>query len=159
MGWSLPLSGVIRREALLETSLYRNYSGADKVLLAELALQGRFHEIGEELFAKRMHRGWHPLQDHPRARRARGWSIGRHPPAQDAPRLHQNDPSGRSWRPQRLHCMVTIVGMARRREVWRRLVVPGPDNFLGIVFRRQILGDVRPIRKPGARARRAILRA
>jgi hypothetical protein len=57
IGWSLSLSGVIRREALLRTSLYRNYSGADKVLLAELALQGRFHEVDQDLFAKRIHQG------------------------------------------------------------------------------------------------------
>jgi hypothetical protein len=35
---------------------------------------------------------------------------------------------------QRLHCMTTVVGMARRREVWRRLVIPGPDNFWGFSF-------------------------
>jgi hypothetical protein len=35
---------------------------------------------------------------------------------------------------QRLHCIVTIVGMARRREVWRRLLVPGPDNYWGFSF-------------------------
>jgi hypothetical protein len=35
---------------------------------------------------------------------------------------------------QRLHCLVTVVGMARRREVWRRLVIPGPDNFWGLSF-------------------------
>jgi hypothetical protein len=38
--------------------------------------------------------------------------------------------------PQRLHCMITIVGMARRPQVWRRLLVPGPDNFLGLSFSR-----------------------
>jgi len=38
--------------------------------------------------------------------------------------------------PQRLHCMITIVGMARRPQVWRRLLVPGPDNFLLLSFSR-----------------------
>jgi hypothetical protein len=30
--------------------------------------------------------------------------------------------------------MTTVVGMARRREVWRRLVIAGPDNFWGFSF-------------------------
>ena len=57
MGWAVPLSGVIRKETLLRTSLYATYYGADKVLLAELALQGRFLQLREELLAKRVHRG------------------------------------------------------------------------------------------------------
>ena len=32
---------------------------------------------------------------------------------------------------QRLHCMVSVAGMARKREMWRRLLLPGPGNFLG----------------------------
>jgi glycosyltransferase involved in cell wall biosynthesis len=57
MGWALPLSGVVRKDVLLKTSLYSNYYGADKVLLAELALQGRFHQVNQDLFAKRVHQG------------------------------------------------------------------------------------------------------
>jgi glycosyltransferase involved in cell wall biosynthesis len=131
MGWSLPMSGVVRSEALLRTSLYRNYSGADKVLLAELALQGRFHEIGEELFAKRMHEGCtHYKTTRERAEHETGGSGG-------IPQVRMlidyttmtfaADLNAR----QRLHCMVTVAGMARRPQVWRRLLVPGPDNYLG----------------------------
>jgi hypothetical protein len=35
---------------------------------------------------------------------------------------------------QRLHCMVTIVGMARRRGIWRRRLAPGPDDYCGLSF-------------------------
>jgi glycosyltransferase involved in cell wall biosynthesis len=134
MGWSLPMSGVIRREALLRTSLYRNYSGADKVLLAELALQGRFYEIGEELFAKRMHQGCtHYKTTRERAEHEAKGSGG-------IPQVRMlidyttmtfaADLSAR----QRVHCMLTVIGMARRPQVWRRLLVPGPDNYLGWSF-------------------------
>jgi glycosyltransferase involved in cell wall biosynthesis len=132
MGWALPLNGVIRRNALVRTSLYGNYAGADKVLLAELALQGRFHEIGEELFAKRMHRGGFHYKT--TRERAEHESKGRRVIPQvmmlrDYTRMALAADLSMQ---HRLHCMVTILGMARRGEVWRRLLIPGPDNYLGI---------------------------
>jgi glycosyltransferase involved in cell wall biosynthesis len=134
MGWSLPLSGVIRTDALRRTSLYGNYSGADKVLLAELALQGRFHEVSEELFAKRIHQGC----THFKTTRERAEHESRGPRCipqfmmlQDyAKMVLAADLSAR----QRLHCMMTIAGIARRGEVWRRLLIPGPDNYFGLSF-------------------------
>lgn len=47
--------GVIRSEAMRRTGLHRPYNGAEKVLLAELSLQGRFAEIDEPLFYSRWH--------------------------------------------------------------------------------------------------------
>ena len=53
--WCFQCFGVVRRDALLRTSRHGNYWGADKVLLAELALLGRFHQVREQLFAQRIH--------------------------------------------------------------------------------------------------------
>jgi glycosyltransferase involved in cell wall biosynthesis len=134
MGWSLPLSGVIRREALLRTSLYHSYSGADKVLLAELALQGRFHELDEELFAKRIHRGCtHYKSTRERAEHECNGSRGvpQVMMVRDYTKMTFAAPLTAR---QRLHCLVTIVGMGRRPDVWRRLLVPGPDNYFGLSF-------------------------
>jgi glycosyltransferase involved in cell wall biosynthesis len=137
MGWSLPLSGVIRRDALLATGLYASYSGADKVLLAELVLKGRFHEVEEELFAKRIHRGC----THYKTTRERAQHEAKEPagiPQVSMVRDYTKMTFAADLNSfQRLHCMVTIVGMARRPEVWRRLLVPGPDNFLGLSFARR----------------------
>jgi hypothetical protein len=47
--------GLIRRDALKTTSLIGRYWSSDRVLLAELSLIGRFHEIDEELFFRRKH--------------------------------------------------------------------------------------------------------
>jgi glycosyltransferase involved in cell wall biosynthesis len=135
MGWCLPLSGVIRKDALLRTSLYRSYYGADKVLLAELALHGRFFQVGEELFGKRVHRGGtHYKSTRERAEHESKGPIGIPPQVK---MLHDYikmtltaDMSSR----QRLHCLVTIVGIARRRDVWRRVLLPGPDNYWGLSF-------------------------
>jgi glycosyltransferase involved in cell wall biosynthesis len=47
--------GVIRREALQGTALIANHVGADRTLLIELALRGRFVGVPEALFVNRDH--------------------------------------------------------------------------------------------------------
>ena len=47
--------GVIRASTLRSTPLIADYIASDRVLLAELGLLGRFHEIGEYLFFSREH--------------------------------------------------------------------------------------------------------
>jgi glycosyltransferase involved in cell wall biosynthesis len=49
--------GVGRRRAFLNTLLLRTYYGADKVFLAEMALEGRIGRVPEELFNRRCHDG------------------------------------------------------------------------------------------------------
>lgn len=44
---------LIRREALVGTGLHGNYGGSDRVLIAELALRGRWVRIDEPLFINR----------------------------------------------------------------------------------------------------------
>lgn len=51
------LFGLIRREVLSKTCLIGNYNSSDEVLLAELALLGKFYEIPEALFFRRYHKG------------------------------------------------------------------------------------------------------
>jgi len=47
--------GLIRAKTLKKTELIRNFIHADTVLLAELTLQGKFWEIPEALFYRRLH--------------------------------------------------------------------------------------------------------
>ncbi len=49
--------GVLRTAALRRTRLIEPYISADRVLLAELALQGRFRRIAEVLLKRRRHEG------------------------------------------------------------------------------------------------------
>ena len=135
MGWCLPLSGVIRKAALLRTSLYRNYYGADKVLLAELALQGRFFQVDEDLFRKRVHRdGTHYKSTRERARHEFGGAVGI-PPQMKMLRDYVNMVFAAPLNArQRMHCLFTIAGIACRRDVWRRLLIPGRDNYWGLCF-------------------------
>ena len=56
MRWCFALYGVARTDAI-RRAVHPSFYGADKVLLAELSLLGRFHEIDEPLFVKRVHLG------------------------------------------------------------------------------------------------------
>jgi glycosyltransferase involved in cell wall biosynthesis len=55
--WCFEIFGVIRRAVLVETSSFCDlyFYGADKVILAELSLRGRFAEIPDVLFFRRCH--------------------------------------------------------------------------------------------------------
>jgi glycosyltransferase involved in cell wall biosynthesis len=51
----LPLFGVVRAAALRRTGLMDSRPNCDRLLLAELSLHGRFHELDEPLFLQRDH--------------------------------------------------------------------------------------------------------
>jgi len=55
--WVNPHYGVIRATALAKTRLMPSYPGGDYRLLAELSLLGKFVEIPEYLFVRRVHPG------------------------------------------------------------------------------------------------------
>ncbi len=53
--WCFEVYGLGRSEVLRQTPLIASYTGSDRVLLADLALRGRFHEIPTYLFFNREH--------------------------------------------------------------------------------------------------------
>ncbi len=57
MNWCTAVFGVIRADALKRTHLHGSYYEADRVLLAELAVLGRFRQLDEPLLLKRCHGG------------------------------------------------------------------------------------------------------
>lgn len=50
------MNGVVRRQALLDVSTMGSHMGADIVLMAELALKGKFVLLSDRLFCRRMSR-------------------------------------------------------------------------------------------------------
>lgn len=62
--WGTHMFGVVRREALQQTSLLPNFAGSDRAMLAELALIGRFRCASEPLFLKRFHANVSSALDH-----------------------------------------------------------------------------------------------
>ncbi|KQX62917.1 hypothetical protein ASD06_12960 [Angustibacter sp. Root456] len=53
--WCYPVYGLMRRRVLLDTRLLRPHNSSDAVLLVELALRGRWHQVPERLFYSRRH--------------------------------------------------------------------------------------------------------
>jgi glycosyltransferase involved in cell wall biosynthesis len=53
----LPIFGLHRTSVLRRTGLLGHYAGSDRVLLAELALNGKFREVPEPMFLHREHPG------------------------------------------------------------------------------------------------------
>ena len=53
--WSVDSYGLIRRSALNRTRLLEPIYGAEKVLMAELSLYGKYHHIPDLLFNQRIH--------------------------------------------------------------------------------------------------------
>jgi len=68
-----PVFGLVRRDTLLQTRLIGSYSSADRVLLGELVLAGRFHEVPEVLFLKRHHPRQHWRVHRTRSSRQAWW--------------------------------------------------------------------------------------
>lgn len=57
MNWCTAVFGIVRTDALKRTHMHASYYEADRVLLAELALLGRFVQLDEPLMVKRCHAG------------------------------------------------------------------------------------------------------
>ncbi|WP_435011860.1 glycosyltransferase family 2 protein (plasmid) [Tundrisphaera lichenicola] len=55
--WMNAVVGLVRTEALRKSRLMPSYSGGDYRVLGELSLLGKFHEIPEVLFERRIHPG------------------------------------------------------------------------------------------------------
>ena len=55
--WVNALYGLIRAEALRKTRLIARYQGGDYRVLSELALMGKFVEISDCVFLRRLHKG------------------------------------------------------------------------------------------------------
>src|SRR5207244_11841647 len=54
-GWVNSILGLIRSKALSKTRLLASYGGGDYSLLGELSLLGKFYEIPDYLFLRRIH--------------------------------------------------------------------------------------------------------
>jgi glycosyltransferase involved in cell wall biosynthesis len=122
--WCVQCFGVIRRDAFLRTSGHGNYWGADKVFLAELALQGRFLQVREQLFAQRVHDGCsygkkdiHELEEHIDTAGSRGFYHALM--FMDYIKLAMTaDISIR----QRMHCLSSVARLTLRPGPWRQIL-------------------------------------
>ena len=123
-GWSVRCYGVIRSDALRQTGMLRAVYGYEKVLMGELALQGRYHIVPETLFFQRVH----PQAASSKASAAEQHEImaaGQKKPRRSIPRLqllagHLRAIAGMPIGTyQRLRCLFWIPVYLLQIEKWR----------------------------------------
>jgi hypothetical protein len=129
----LPIFGLARTEAFERTLLHRPFYGADKVIVAELALQGRIVEVPEVLFFRRTHPGASSrLQSN--GQRARWTDPNRSGGFLPLTMLvaYASAVRDADLSPlDRARCLGVVAGKAVGRETWGKVLVPGPRNYLG----------------------------
>lgn len=129
--------GVIRSDMLRKVAWRKNYFGHDKVILAELALLGRFQQIDEILFFKRLRQG----QSLDYGTKELAMLVNPDVYSGNAKMLMLRDYFAAVRRTplnarQRLHMYWTLARLVRRPSLFRHIFVPGQGNYLGIGSRR-----------------------
>jgi glycosyltransferase involved in cell wall biosynthesis len=71
-GWCNLVFGVIRSNALRQTALIGKYDSSDYILVGELALLGKLHQLPDHLFLRRDHPGRSALA-HPGPQKSTAW--------------------------------------------------------------------------------------
>lgn len=134
-GWSGVIHGLMRREVLADFMPYRDYFGADRLLLTQLALRGPMVPVKDGLFVQRYHdsnssrRSTRELAGLLTGRPPRGLIFPMGKAFVDYLRLFQH-PSLNTVERLRLTRYLFFHGM--RPDVLWNLVVPGPNNYFGL---------------------------
>lgn len=128
--------GVMRSDLLRRTSLHGSYYGSDKVLLAELALLGRFESVAEPLFIKRCHGDMSATLN---TRQRAKWIDPAAPYRVPQIQVLKGYLASLSLVPltptERIRCLRSIARKVFNAGTMRRLLLPGPANYLGIEAR------------------------
>lgn len=129
--------GVIRSDILRKVAWRKNYYGHDKVILAEIALLGRFQQIDETLFFKRSRQG----QTVDYSPKELAVIVNPDVYSGNAKMLMLRDYIAAVRRTplsagQRLHMYWTLARLVGRPGLFRHVFVPGQGNYLGIGSRR-----------------------
>lgn len=123
MNWCTAIFGVMRAEALRRTHLHGSYYEADRVLLAEMALLGRFVQLDEPLFLKRCHSGVSVLKPYKEQARMIDPAIR---PGPRGLRLRLGYARalwvGKLRPAERLACAFTVLRVTLRSRISRRLL-------------------------------------
>ncbi|MGF1454659.1 MAG: glycosyltransferase family 2 protein [Alphaproteobacteria bacterium] len=137
--WCLQVFGLFRRTFLETSELQRSYYGADKVLLAESAIVGKWKQIQEDLFNKRVH----PKMSFFQSRVQKNKWIDSKSPVRSIAQVEMVKNYIAAIRAstmtpyQKIHSVLTVASMPfKRKNFWQKIFIPGPQNYLGIDFSR-----------------------
>ena len=126
MTWCMPGMGLIRADALRRTHLHGRFYGSDFVLLAELALLGRFRQDESPLYFKRCHSA---ITVHKSRRERTKWIDPTLSSSLSGLRIRLAYLRALSVTPltlrQRLSCLGTVARVAARNPLLHRLLPYG----------------------------------
>jgi glycosyltransferase involved in cell wall biosynthesis len=136
--WCFEVFGLIRACNLRKTSLIGKYFGSDKVLLAELSLLGRFHEVDRYLFQRRCYAGQSTKMT---VSEKAAWidSLSKKILPHQAEALAGY--LSAAWKTpltmsQRIQCYLSIARLVFKLDKWKKLLLPSLDNYFGIDLQR-----------------------
>ncbi|MBC7953085.1 MAG: glycosyltransferase family 2 protein [Rhodospirillaceae bacterium] len=123
MNWCTAIFGVMRAEALRQTHLHGSYYEADRVLLAELALLGRFIQLDEPVMIKRCHAGVSVLKPYTEQARMIDPAVA---PLPKGLRLRMGyartlTVGSLTWR-ERMACAMAVLRVSLRNRLSLRLI-------------------------------------
>ena len=130
----LPIFGLGRTEAFERTLLHRPFYGADKVFVAEMALQGRIVEVPEVLFFRRTHPGASTRLGERKQRAS--WADPRRAggflPLTMLVEYTSVVRGADLSTLDRLRCLEVVAHKAVGPATWGKVLVPGKRNYLGV---------------------------
>jgi hypothetical protein len=138
-GWSGIIHGLFRRDAMAEFMPYRDYFGADRLLLTQLAMSGKMMAIEDGLWVQRYHdnnssrRSTRELAELLTGRPQKGLIFPMGKAFVDYIKLFR-DPSLGTVETAQAVAYLLFHGI--RPDVVYNLLVPGPNNYFGLDFRR-----------------------
>lgn len=132
--WFHEVYGVIRSAALGRTSLLGPYTGSCQVMLAELALLGRIVRVEEELYSCRFPYFYasDPRSDAVAGKNDPNWSRGVHFPQAQVARGYLRAAARAPTAEARVRCIGAVVRKIFEPDNLAKLVIPGPNNYLGL---------------------------
>ncbi|MCR6631774.1 MAG: glycosyltransferase family 2 protein [Magnetospirillum sp.] len=123
MNWCTAVFGIARTDALARTHMHGSYYEADRVLLAELALLGRFVQLDEPLMIKRCHAGVSVLKPFREQARMINPAVM---PGPKGLRLRlgylRSLAVGRIGLPERLACALVVLRVSLRNRISRKFL-------------------------------------
>jgi GT2 family glycosyltransferase len=130
--WCTPVFGLVRADVLRRTGLLRPFYGSDKVLLAELALLGRFALAPAATLWRRCHDRQSTVLD---ARAKRTWAAGRarrRPSGADALAAYLAVAARAPLPPaERTKALAGVGRLVVQPDKFRKAFLPGPYNYFG----------------------------
>jgi glycosyltransferase involved in cell wall biosynthesis len=132
--WFHEVYGVIRSAALRRTSLLGPYTGSCQVMLAELALLGPFARVVEELYSCRFPYFYasDPRSDAVAGKNDPNWARGIHFPQARVARGYLRAAAGAPTAESRARCIGAVIRKVFEPDNLAKLVIPGPNNYLGL---------------------------